>query len=1383
MDKIIAKSISNIYNTAKQRISSNLQWAGQQAQRNIPQAVNSYVNKIPQVQSAKILKQNIQAIPRLMPQFQQNARANPIPMKAFEGLAEATTLGMRDIKYRPSQNLGEKLAYGTGYTLGMLNPASPLGLTAKAIGKLPAVSQGIANVTSKFAPTIAQGGLKALGARGIVNAAQGLPYTAAYSALRTAGGKGNISDAPTDLAFDFGVGALPLVGGLAVASSKPLKGKLKIRPGETFGAFQDRLEASAKPLLTKFNDFVSNQDYKKAEDVLEKMKKQDLYKDYIKPLTSVLEGSPTKQIDPLLSEAKKYKSAEEFVNVMRTKHRPPDIEGGSPLHDLTSNGSFPKDIYSDKATRLYGDYGMAGEKEAIRTIQQFKGKPDTEVTIYRAINPNETSAIKGGDWVTISKDYAKQHGESNLEKGFKIISKKVKAGDILNDGNSVLEWGYRPNGHTDLSQSQLTDIWNQANTPPVPKTNLLKQPRSEKVAIEMLKKGEITTQQYNEIAGREGFRAQPTLQEQQATKELEGLFGGNPNASMTNRLREEGSQLRQKGRAVAPYSGVDSNVSDGKIPIRTPDQVSRELLQPQTQPQAKVANMNTESLSKKLEVARYKRAQGAETSQINLPSMEDIVSAPGNNVKNKVNALDYLRTPDRVLQKIGLGKQAETIKQSYNNYLDELPKEINKVTQWYERVGKSKESSQRIFQYLDGKPVTLIGEEVPVANEIKQYLKKWADKLNLPDDKRIASYITHIFEKDFIQKEFDPDLAKIIQDKVPGSVYDPFLQERLGKQGYIEDAFRALDAYVKRATRKFHMDPALEKLSSASENLEIDSWNYVKQYADRINLRPTTLDNLVDNLVKSTPVGYKLGQRPVANVTRKLRQQVYRGTLGLNIGSAIRNLTQGVNTYAQLGEKYTATGYLKAIKAMMTGSQELENAGVLRNSFIEDRGISATKKLWEKIDKGLFTFFEMAEKINRGSAYYGAKSKALAQGMSEQDAVKVGLDLARKTQFTFGSVDTPVALQSDIIKFATQFQSFNIKQTEFLAEMFKSKQYSGLIRWLGANAVILLTLGKVMGWDWKDMIPFGGVLEGQTPIGGSPVFTLGRDIGALSTGGKDKYGQDMKPGQIATDLIPLIPGGVQVLNKTIPGVYDVNQGFATSGYGFEKLSDIATGNKRRIKYPIEKTPQNYVQAALLGGSNLPEARQYKESNSSVLGEKQSQSVRESSDKIGTYNKIMTKRATDKQIDKAREQAKVTNKTQTVGNVYVIPQPDGTTKTVDMAKQIPKPDLSGSLDMDKMEVTKFKSAITRQAGDIQDLYKAGQIDLQTAITKIADLKSQTAQLPTFTVKKPKKIASIKVKKTPSIKIKRPKRLKYKKPKKLKIKGIKPMKWKTVKLKRP
>lgn len=311
--------IQNKLDEFRYRVTSNAQWVGQQATANIPKAVGNYVNSLPQVKAVKTLSQNVQAIPRLMPQFQANARANPIPMKAFEGLVEGSTVGLKDINYRPSQNLPEKLAYGTGYTLGMLNPVSPLNVTAKGITKLvPGMSQQITNVSSKLAPTIAKGGLKALGARGIVNAAQGLPYTAAYSTLRALGGKGNIADAPTDLAFDFGVGALPIVGGLAVGASQPLKGKLKIRPGETFGAFQQRIEESTRPLLRQFNDLVSSNNYKQAGEVLEQMKKQDIYKDYIKPLGNLLEPKQIKTKSQLTDIWNKANKGTELPQINRT---------------------------------------------------------------------------------------------------------------------------------------------------------------------------------------------------------------------------------------------------------------------------------------------------------------------------------------------------------------------------------------------------------------------------------------------------------------------------------------------------------------------------------------------------------------------------------------------------------------------------------------------------------------------------------------------------------------------------------------------------------------------------------------------------------------------------------------------------------------------------------------------------------------------------------------------------------------------------------------------------------------------------------------------------------------------------------------------------------
>lgn len=52
--------------------------------------------------------------------------------------------------------------------------------------------------------------------------------------------------------------------------------------------------------------------------------------------------------------------------------------------------------------------------------------------------------INAGDWVTISKRYAIQHGRDNLRNSYKIISKTVPAKTLYTDGNDVNEWGYSP---------------------------------------------------------------------------------------------------------------------------------------------------------------------------------------------------------------------------------------------------------------------------------------------------------------------------------------------------------------------------------------------------------------------------------------------------------------------------------------------------------------------------------------------------------------------------------------------------------------------------------------------------------------------------------------------------------------------------------------------------------------------------------------------------------------------------------------------------------------------------------------------------------------------------------------------------------------------------
>lgn len=194
------------------------------------------------------------------------------------------------------------------------------------------------------------------------------------------------------------------------------------------------------------------------------------------------------------------KLQENSVNDYGGDHRPADSETGSPLYDLTRNGVYPDDIYSSKAIIYYGhsgNYSDPLDRESISIIQRYKNKPNAPVTIYRAV-PKEASneekieklvkdkqaymrrgkipkdsefsngskwyewasneierlkkapehqeaninEINSGDWVTISKIYAKDHGLHALNGKYKILTKKVKASQIFTDGNSIHEWGY-----------------------------------------------------------------------------------------------------------------------------------------------------------------------------------------------------------------------------------------------------------------------------------------------------------------------------------------------------------------------------------------------------------------------------------------------------------------------------------------------------------------------------------------------------------------------------------------------------------------------------------------------------------------------------------------------------------------------------------------------------------------------------------------------------------------------------------------------------------------------------------------------------------------------------------------------------------------------------
>lgn len=113
-----------------------------------------------------------------------------------------------------------------------------------------------------------------------------------------------------------------------------------------------------------------------------------------------------------------------------------------PMHDLTD--IYPDDIYSSRGAHLYGDRASSSrDNEAIRIIQAARNKPSMSVKVYRAIPKDRKSeSINDGDWVTITKGYAVQHGESNLNGEYRIVSKTVQAKNLYTNGDSIHEWGY-----------------------------------------------------------------------------------------------------------------------------------------------------------------------------------------------------------------------------------------------------------------------------------------------------------------------------------------------------------------------------------------------------------------------------------------------------------------------------------------------------------------------------------------------------------------------------------------------------------------------------------------------------------------------------------------------------------------------------------------------------------------------------------------------------------------------------------------------------------------------------------------------------------------------------------------------------------------------------
>lgn len=134
----------------------------------------------------------------------------------------------------------------------------------------------------------------------------------------------------------------------------------------------------------------------------------------------------------------------------RVQHSAPGKVGTAPLHDLTINKVFQKNVYDNLSTL---GHNPEHDRATVTVIRKCHNNPNARVTVYRAVPAwaayrAELAGIipiAPGDWVTLARGYAQEHARGTTGAGKRVVvHKQVRAADVFTNGNDLDEWGYNP---------------------------------------------------------------------------------------------------------------------------------------------------------------------------------------------------------------------------------------------------------------------------------------------------------------------------------------------------------------------------------------------------------------------------------------------------------------------------------------------------------------------------------------------------------------------------------------------------------------------------------------------------------------------------------------------------------------------------------------------------------------------------------------------------------------------------------------------------------------------------------------------------------------------------------------------------------------------------
>ena len=465
-------------------------------------------------------------------------------------------------------------------------------------------------------------------------------------------------------------------------------------------------------------------------------------------------------------------------------------------------------------------------------------------------------------------------------------------------------------------------------------------------------------------------------------------------------------------------------------------------------------------------------------------------------------------------------KETKTFKRGASPVSDKVSK------QWYEKLTPEE---KEVFDVYSRR----LGNYVPhlfYRSELIEYLKAELIGINkrltkmTPDSKKFLTIekqrLEHLHALEKIQKG-DP----IFWDVLPSKVLFKFFEPRKGGEGYQMSGKVAYRAYLAGISKKIFIEPALKESMRLYGDVPIEMKPYTNWYIrEQMGLNRT----------------------PMSDVFGLIKSLQWMRTLGLNPRSAVVNLTQRLNTIADVGPTYSTIGWVKGFTK--EGNRLFEQSGLEKtipsvlmegeakvNTSIEAMR-EITGYMFSKIEKGNLKHAYLAN-------YYKLKKKF--PKASEEWLNNESVKGAQKAQFRYGKVNMPRALRGGK-GVVFQFWSYPIKQLEFLTKLAKENPLK-LAGWIAMSEGSRVALDEFLGIDLSSALGIG--------------INYGEIIEVL---------RSIKDEDLRRASIHLKQSGIPLVSKTGGGLFPYGLGPGMDS--LQNIGKLLSGKMSSVEFADEEAP-------------------------------------------------------------------------------------------------------------------------------------------------------------------------------------------------------------------